>query len=344
MGINGSKKRNLPNIIKFINPPGIMESQYPMNALCTTQEGRILASAFARLILIWDTEMSLCVCVLQGHEEIVTDLRFSFDSSILVSCGADSSIRIWQKQLGKWICTNNMTDIHGGWAWSCRWILNSKLASVGTDGQLVIWDASSNPRSVYRGVLHTKSASCIAVMYTPSQTFIVTAGNDSVIVVSSVSNTYEEDLTVIKRIAAHLGSVIGIDSYNFNNNGGTVFVTIGEDKTVRHWSMLDVIDMRSSISPSVPHVSFSNQSNLTCVKYSIDGRFVAVSDRSGCVTIYRSEIPSLKILPSIIEKRKFQLGSIQSMAWTRNNHGLLLGLENASIVKVDLGPNYWTNA
>jgi WD40 repeat protein len=169
--------------------------------------------------------------------------------------------------------------------------------------------------------------------------YVITAGNDSTIVVSTIGNIYG-DLTTIKRISGHIGSIIGLDSYNFNNNCGTIFVSIGGDKTVRHWSMIDVLETRSSTGSSVPHVTFSNHAPFTCVKYSSDGRFVGASDDSGHVTIYQSEIPSLRIPASIIEKRDFKFGPIQSLNWDVCNRALFLGLANGTIAKVNLPVKY----
>ena len=89
-------------------------------------------------IRIYDFNSGELVKLLISHDNAVTDLYFSDDGAILLSTSADYKVKIWSVD-------NNfqLTDTlkgHTGIVYAARVLSDGKIASVGLDGWLLLWD------------------------------------------------------------------------------------------------------------------------------------------------------------------------------------------------------------
>lgn len=74
----------------------------PITAMAASPNGRLLATAAEdHNILLWDLAAGKRLKTMRGHGKTsIYSLSFSAESSVLVSCGADNSIRVWNVGAG----------------------------------------------------------------------------------------------------------------------------------------------------------------------------------------------------------------------------------------------------
>ena len=314
-----------------------------VSAMCTSRDMKLLVTSDDKEIVIWNSEKREILTRLQGHTEVITHICMNSSGTVIISCGADGTIRKWSQVSDSWSCDNFVMNVHSGWAWGSSWLQNiGAIASVGTDGQLILWDVGQplvNSSMILGAYLHVKSATGVTVIITTTKLYLITVGHDSGIVINTLTviETGEYELVFLKHISSHLGEINGIDSFSFSNLGGSIFVTIGEDFTTRIWSLSDALDSTTSSSTTVTHVTFTGDSPVACVKISPDGLLFATGDGEGTVTIFRSAIPGLNVEPRIQTRIFPKMGRITSIAWGKNI--IFAGLESGKIVIVDV-PKY----
>ena len=309
----------------------------PVLALDFSQDGKMLASSQEALILVWDFDRLSLLTTLQGHRETVIFIRFTTHSERIASCSVDGSIRIWGRPFGKWICENVIQSNHNGWDWSCSWLMGDALASAGTDGKLNVWDSIHAHKPVQLlgcEPVHTKSANCVASVTISPNIYIITAGNDSVITISELSRTPKgtPHLSIVRHIAPVVpGELHDIASYEFNRNGECVFAVIGNDKSIRIWSMREVFEGKDN------HTILWNRRQINTIRFSPDGRYFAIGDIGGLITVFRSPIPSLNVRVGRVWRYRVRMGSIRSLAWTKPPHNaIVVGFNSGNMARVDL--------
>ena len=346
MGNKGSRDSFTVTGIRTAYPDDASE-RFPVASVCVPKDESFVYACRDKLLDIWDASKFDVLGSLPGHLEQVTSVCASPDKRIIISASADGGIRMWAKpNFGNWGCIDTVKDVHAGWAWSLAWLANVGFVSVGTDGQLAIWELESNGKLkslVLNCGVHSKSATGVCVLAQRLKVYIITVSNDASVVVSELSfaPSGEYELEVIKRLTGHFGEVLAVDSYSYPNSNGGYFVTCGEDKTVRIWNLADVVATASSGSSAAPHVTYTCDGGIvSCVKISPDGRFIVAAGLE-TITIFRSPIPSLGVEPCKIERAKLKLGSaIRSIVWCNLNTVLYAGLDNGSIAAISTPPAY----
>lgn len=339
MGLISSSIKKVATSRVFNLPSKIPDSKDPVCGLDISASGRLVASSHESSILIWDLDRSSVLTTLHGHLETVVLIRFTNDSSRFASCSIDGTIRIWGRPTGKWMCENVIQSNHNGWDWSCSWLLGDALASVGTDGQLRVWDTVHPHEPVQLldcQTVHTRSAKCVLSITVSPNIYLITAGNDSIITISELSRNSKgvPHVSVFRYIAPIVPSEVhDIASYEFNRNGESIFAVVGSDKSIRIWNMKDVLN------GSDDHITFWNRKPINSIRFSPDGRYFAIGDSAGVITIFRSPIPSLGTRLSRLWTHRTRMGSIRSLAWdpSRQNF-IVLGLNSGKLVRIDLPP------
>ncbi|MEM7603021.1 MAG: c-type cytochrome domain-containing protein, partial [Verrucomicrobiota bacterium] len=89
-------------------------------------------------LYVWESATGYEFYTLKGHTEAVTDIAWRSDGNLLASCSEDGQIILWEmnegKQVKKWAA-------HSGGALAVTFSPDGKLASVGRDKKVKIWQA-----------------------------------------------------------------------------------------------------------------------------------------------------------------------------------------------------------
>ena len=73
-----------------------------------------------------------------GHSNSILSCKFSQDSSKLVSCSGDHTVRVWDMNTCTPICT---LKGHGNWVLNCNWHYGNRLIASGDkNGKVIIWE------------------------------------------------------------------------------------------------------------------------------------------------------------------------------------------------------------
>ncbi len=185
--------------------------------------GSLLASAAAdRTIKIWGTSGGL-LHVLHGHEDKVTDVRFSPGGILLASCSSDSTIRLWHVESGREVAIlrGHGFGVHGI-AFSPD---GHRLASASLDHTIRLWDVDAR---VPLTTLIKQSVVMTAVAYSADGMRLAAGGADKTIWILDPNQNRE-----VVRLQGHVGR---IKSLRFGADD-RVLVSASIDGTVGVWDV-----------------------------------------------------------------------------------------------------------
>lgn len=136
-------------------------------------------------IELWDADTGRLRAFLQGHVSTIYTLTFSPDSRLLASASRDGTARVWDVETGRLLATSK-----AGKEIARRVAFNptGTLLAVGYHTQAGIWDVSSaqlqaklSPhRDINRMVLFGTSLDAIEILLSPQGRILLTIGNKSV--------------------------------------------------------------------------------------------------------------------------------------------------------------------
>jgi COMPASS component SWD3 len=186
-----------------------------------------------------------------GHEAEITAIVISSDSQFIASGSADTTIKIWNLETGKLICTFGSLltwKAHKAGIASLAFSpIAQTLASSSSDGTIKLWNLRSRECSqTIKGY-----ANCLA--FSPDGQTLAAGGWDRNIQLRQLSNP---DSPII--LAGHFNS---INAIAFSPDGGTV-VSASADGNIKFWNA-------SSGEPI--HTLCGHQNSVTCLDFSSDG-------------------------------------------------------------------------
>eukprot|EP00049_Salpingoeca_infusionum_P023873 m.14253 g.14253 ORF g.14253 m.14253 type:complete len:520 (-) comp6179_c0_seq1:2130-3689(-) len=105
---------------------------------CAMGSGRVATGAWDNAIKVWDSHLGDQLSHLEGHDAFVLGLTYLEDEDILVSCGQDKTVRVWDAKeytlthtlRGHVRTVNGVTALGSG-----------VVASCGVDRLVFLWDA-----------------------------------------------------------------------------------------------------------------------------------------------------------------------------------------------------------
>ena len=337
MGLNVSSPytRTKTRVLFSNNKTGA--SSESIMSMDMSQDHRLMACSQGTLIHIWDCERLSVLTRVRHQKDTVICVRFSFDSSRIAACSLDGTVCIFGRPSGKWIYENIIQIDRNGWEWSCCWLMGSALVTVGTTGNLTVWDTiipHTAPQVLDSVSVHTRSANCVSSVVISPNLYLISAGNDSCITISELARNAKglPHLAFVRHIYKTVPDVIyGMDSFEFNNNGESIFAAISSDKSVRIWNMRNVLNGLDE------PIVFWNRSRINTLAFSSDGRFLAIADIRGYITVYKSPIKCLNVRASRVWRYRLRMGSIRTIVWLRSvKYQLIAGLDSGKLVHVQI--------
>ena len=189
-----------------------------------------------------------------GHEAEITAIAIDPDSQVIATGSADITIKIWNLETGKLICTFGSLltwKAHKAGIASLAFSpIAQTLASSSSDGTIKLWNLRSRECSqTIKGY-----ANCLA--FSPNGQTLAAGGWDRNIKLLQLSNP---DNPVI--LAGHFNS---INAIAFSPDGGTV-VSASADGNVKFWD--------ASTGEHI-HTFTGHQNSVTCLSFSSDGETV----------------------------------------------------------------------
>ncbi|MEG4072461.1 WD40 repeat domain-containing protein [Microcoleus sp. Pol14C2] len=189
-----------------------------------------------------------------GHEAEISAIVVSPDSQVIASGSADTTIKIWNLETGKLICTfgNLLTwGAHKAGIVSLAFSpIAQTLASSSSDGTIKLWNLRSRECSqTIKGY-----ANCLAL--SPDGQTLATGGWDRNIQLRQLSNP-DSSIT----LAGHFNS---INAIAFSPDGRTV-VSASADGNIKFWN--------ASTGENFYTIS-GHQISVTCLTFSSDGETI----------------------------------------------------------------------
>jgi WD40 repeat protein len=166
-----------------------------LDAVAFSPDGQLIAAAgYNGEIKLWQTVSGSPAGTLEGHSRFVSSLKFSPDGQQLLSTSYDNTLRLWaiafSQRLFLWQVVNTkplhvLTDIHSGWVCDAAFSPDGqKIASVGEDGTIKIWDSQQGTLlNTLKG--HTEMTQAIA--FSRNGKLLVSSGKDKTLRVWDVS-------------------------------------------------------------------------------------------------------------------------------------------------------------
>ena len=217
-----------------------------------------------RAIEIWQGGELAHTCL--GHEGEITAIVISPDSQVIATGSADTTIKIWNLESGKLICTfgNLLTwSAHKAGIASLAFSpIAQTLASSSSDGTIKLWNLRSRECSqTIKGY-----ANCLA--FSRDGQTLATGGWDRNIQLRQLSNP---DSSIA--LAGHFNS---INAIAFSPDGRTV-VSASADGNIKLWN--------TSTGEHI-HTLTGHQSSVTCLTFSSDGETVISGSLDKTVKIW----------------------------------------------------------
>ncbi len=73
-----------------------MNGKYSANSVSFDKSGVIIACADDEgMIRLYNETTGKLEHTLKGHEDSVQDVKFDFNSKMIISCGSDATLRVW---------------------------------------------------------------------------------------------------------------------------------------------------------------------------------------------------------------------------------------------------------
>ncbi|KAE8353608.1 WD40-repeat-containing domain protein [Aspergillus coremiiformis] len=203
--------------------------------------------------------------LLRGHLRGVSAVRFSPDSSMIASGGADGAVKVWDTLTGKLVHT---FEGHLAGISTISWSPDGAIIASGSDDKTIrLWNVLTGKAHPIPFVGHHNYVYQIA--FSPKGNMLVSGSYDEAVFLWDVRSA-----TVMRSLPAHSDPVGGIDVVW----DGTLIASCATDGLIRIWDTATGQCLRTLVHEDNPPV--------TSVKFSPNGKFVLAWTLDDCVRLW----------------------------------------------------------
>ena len=191
-----------------------------VRSMSFSPDGRTLACAASKGIMIWDVPRGIRKQTLAAHTDWIRCLAFSPVGQYLASASDDETVIIWDMTTG----TPVHTLTHTNWVLSVAFSPDGRLvASASIDEDIQIWNAATGEElQVLKG--HTDWIRCLR--FSPDGKYLVSASDDKTARLWEISTGF-----LLQTFHGHKGQVL-FATFSLD---GSLVASSSDDKTVRLW-------------------------------------------------------------------------------------------------------------
>ncbi|GIC88272.1 WD40 repeat domain-containing protein [Aspergillus udagawae] len=203
--------------------------------------------------------------LLRGHLRGVSAVKFSPDSTMIASGGADGAVKVWDTRSGKLIHT---FEGHLAGISTISWSPDGATIASGSDDKTIrLWNVLTGKAHPIPFVGHHNYVYQIA--FSPKGNMLVSGSYDEAVFLWDVRSA-----SVMRSLPAHSDPVSGIDVVW----DGTLIVSCATDGLIRIWDTATGQCLRTLVHEDNPPV--------TAVKFSPNGKFVLAWTLDDCVRLW----------------------------------------------------------
>lgn len=288
------------------------------NALAFAPDGKTLVAALHEAAHLWEVDSGKEIAVLAGHKHPVSAVAFAPDGKTIAtgdSIGrapndftspADSTITLWDAGTHQ---PQRSFSAHHGWIYSlafshdgkslasaspydvCLWRVanGDRLAKLeraatvvafsptapvlATGSKVTLWDAQTQER---QRELDEQVSYAGALAFSPDGKTLAVGNKDGLIRLWNADNGKELGVG-----GGHQGLVRSLD---FSPDGNLLASTSGHDGTLRLWGPASGLQLRQTLLRGPDRRGYED-SDLKCVRFSPDGKTLAVTTSAGKVRV-----------------------------------------------------------
>ncbi|KAJ5114311.1 nuclear migration protein nudF [Penicillium alfredii] len=232
-----------------------------------TRGGILLASCSSDLtIKIWDpADGYKNIRNLQGHDHIVSSVRFIPGGNLLASASKDADVRLWDVTNG--YCVKTIQG-HTGWVRNVYPSSDGKfLLSTGDDMTVRLWDISSKPENKLTMIGHENFNECCAIAPPTAHQYLAPLAGSKVSGGSTAefmaTGSRDKTIKLWDARGTCLKTLVGHDNWVravVFHPGGKYLLSASDDKTLRCWDL-------SQEGKCVKTLRDAHESFITCLKW-----------------------------------------------------------------------------
>ena len=239
---------------------------------------------------------------LPGHQNTISQIKYSPDGKLIASAGWDNSIKLWNAENGKLRETLRHTDGVNSIAFSAD---GQTLVSGSEDKTIKIWDLTNQPKLIKTLTGHTDSVKAVAV--SPDDK-IASAGYDNTIKLWTMAGE------LLQTINAH---DLAITSLAFTPDN--TLASASWDNTIKLWNL-----SKEGKTSKLLH-TLKHQDGVTAIDFNSNGTVLASASGDRQIKLWDTATGRL------IKSLKGHTSQINSLAFSNNDRFIVSGEEQQGL-------------
>ena len=278
-----------------------------VNSIVFSPDGKMLASASARVIKLWSVDNRLGMDIPKTYRNNMTSVAFSPDGRLLASASKDKTVKLWDVKSRIELYTFRG---HNRGVTSVAFSPDGKLlASASKDKTVKLWEIESRSE-FYTFPEHDRSVNLVA--FSPDGKMLASASEDNTVRLWDVEGKH-----IIDYLTEHSRDVYSVAF----SPDGKMLASASEDNTVRLW---DVEDRR------YVGVLEGHRGSVNSVVFSSDGRFLISGGSDDTIKLW--DVEGKHEIDTLTGHSK----NVKSVAFSSKGATLASGSDDGTIYLWDL--------